>query len=569
MGWNFGTGPVFVCESIIGARRWQIYGARACFVALLLLCLMSFTLRQPTQPILYASQLAQIGREFFEILSFTQITLILLAAPASTAGSICLDRARGTLTHLLVTDLSSGEIVLGKFAAKLLPTLALIVAGLPVLMMSALLGGIDFEALAGLFLISLGLAFLGCSLALLLSVWAGKTHEVLLAIFSLWAVWLLGPILIDEAVRSLRFGNTFEILGAINPYVLANRPYSMPLQFRLWHDLVFLTVCFSLSALFLGIAIGKIRHVSARVKREARPRRASTLFAWLPSPSLDTNPVLWREWNMARPSRWARVVGRILSSFYALLIIILFYQVAKDYRIPQWRPGEFGPLLNGFAIAVGLLMLAVNSATSLAEERTRGSLDVLLTTPLSTRSIVLAKWLGVFLRGSKLAIAPTLVIAVMLTTYQGSSVTLVLMPGLILAYAAVVTSIGLLMATLTPRLGRAVAWTVAFYAMIAVGGYIVPFVVLRPIHNDFAIRMACGSPFVGVAMTTFIAMDQNESLRSLGPAVIVIWFVIYVVLAGALLLMNVIIFDRRLGRVNDRRPPKPQSVSRLNVEPKV
>ena len=42
----------------------------------------------------------------------------MLAAPAATAGAICLDRACGTLAHLLATDLSDPEIVLGKLAAQ-------------------------------------------------------------------------------------------------------------------------------------------------------------------------------------------------------------------------------------------------------------------------------------------------------------------------------------------------------------------------------------------------------------------------------------------------------------------
>ena len=46
-----------------------------------------------------------------------------------------------------------------------------------------------------------------------------------------------------------------------------------------------------------------------------------------------------------------------------------------------------GGLAIGFMIQLlfGLLILSATAPTSLAEERVRGSLDVLLTTPLSTR----------------------------------------------------------------------------------------------------------------------------------------------------------------------------------------
>ncbi len=71
---------------------------------------------------------------FFNALVGTQLTLVPLAAPALTAGSICPDRKRkGTLTHLLVTDLSAAEIVLGKLAVRLIPVFSMVLCAFPVL----------------------------------------------------------------------------------------------------------------------------------------------------------------------------------------------------------------------------------------------------------------------------------------------------------------------------------------------------------------------------------------------------------------------------------------------------
>ena len=65
-----------------------------------------------------------------------ELTLILLAAPAATAGAVCLDKARGTLDHMLATDLSNAEIVLGKLGVRLIPVLGLVACVLPVVAMS-------------------------------------------------------------------------------------------------------------------------------------------------------------------------------------------------------------------------------------------------------------------------------------------------------------------------------------------------------------------------------------------------------------------------------------------------
>ena len=68
--------------------------------------------------------------------------------------------------------------------------------------------------------------------------------------------------------------------------------------------------------------------------------------------------------------------------------------------------------MNGFQVAVGLLLLSVTAATSLAEERAHGSLDLLLSTPLSTWQIVVGKWLGAFRVVPMLVILPALLISV-------------------------------------------------------------------------------------------------------------------------------------------------------------
>src|SRR5207302_8714026 len=86
------------------------------------------------------------------------------------------------------------------------------------------------------------------------------------------------------------------------------------------------------------------------------------------------------------------------------------------YAIAQMvggNPGvrEFGAVINGLQVGAGLLLLSASAATSLAEERQRGSLDVVMATPLPTRSIVWGKWWGAFR-----AVPPLLILPVVLTT---------------------------------------------------------------------------------------------------------------------------------------------------------
>src|SRR5262245_37248252 len=121
---RWGLGPVFAWEWSRASRRWQTYALRCVVIALLLAALAGawFALSDPSRELMLSNP-ASVGSVFFSVLVRTQLTLILLAAPAATAGAVCDDKSRGVLLHLLATDLSAAEIVLGKLAARMIPVL--------------------------------------------------------------------------------------------------------------------------------------------------------------------------------------------------------------------------------------------------------------------------------------------------------------------------------------------------------------------------------------------------------------------------------------------------------------
>ena len=120
-------GPVFVNEWLTTSRRWQVYAGRSAFVAALLVGLWSaWVSRASNQGVPTIQIMASVGEGFFNAIVFTQMTLTLMVAPASTAGAICEDRSSGKLEQLLTTELSDSEIILGKLAARLLPMLGLV-----------------------------------------------------------------------------------------------------------------------------------------------------------------------------------------------------------------------------------------------------------------------------------------------------------------------------------------------------------------------------------------------------------------------------------------------------------
>src|SRR5262245_51617955 len=123
----WGLGPVFAWEWARASRRWQTYALRSLVGGLLLAALAVVWFARPVaKSEIVLADLAQVGPRFFYALVGTQLTLILLVAPAATAGAVCVDKVRGALLDLLATDVSAAEIVLGKLAARLVPVFGLL-----------------------------------------------------------------------------------------------------------------------------------------------------------------------------------------------------------------------------------------------------------------------------------------------------------------------------------------------------------------------------------------------------------------------------------------------------------
>ena len=72
-----------------------------------------------------------------------RLLAVLVVTPAVTSTAIVEEREQGVLDFLLITDLRSQEIVIGKLASRLTNLVFLILTGLPVVILMVLLGGVD------------------------------------------------------------------------------------------------------------------------------------------------------------------------------------------------------------------------------------------------------------------------------------------------------------------------------------------------------------------------------------------------------------------------------------------
>jgi ABC-type transport system involved in multi-copper enzyme maturation permease subunit len=154
-GW---VGPLFKWELVRLARRGQDHRARFILAVVLMFVLTLFTIAWfpntnlrdlffGTSQVLPLQESAKFGDSFTLTFLFTQLAVLVLLTPAYAAGGIAEDKEKQTFIFLLVSDLTNREIVFGKFLGRLAFLLGVMVAGLPVLALTQVYGGVSLKFL--------------------------------------------------------------------------------------------------------------------------------------------------------------------------------------------------------------------------------------------------------------------------------------------------------------------------------------------------------------------------------------------------------------------------------------
>lgn len=577
---RLGVGPVFASERLTASRRWQYYALRAFGVGAVLVAMGMVAYSEGTfgGGRLPVSAYTRLGRSYFNAMIMVELALVMLAAPATTAGAICLDRSRGTLEHLMTTDLSATEIVLGKLLARLLPVLLLIGCSLPVLALSTLLGGIDALALAVAFAVITAVALLACSLALTFSTWARRPYEVVLAVYMVWAIAVLGYPLWFAMRQSGKWIDPPEWLRIANPFDVAASGYGRDPVEAIVLGSLFIVPALGLSALLMILAILSLRPAvigsRRRAPRSERPGLLARIMHRLPGPSLDGNPVLWREWHRARSPRlslllFVLVAATIVAS--AARAIEIWNVGVAYYVLQDWGFQGIRAYLMLVLFAGGVL--AAVAPMSLSEERRRGSLDVLMTTPISTRAIVLGKWLSLFRTVPWLTIGPGLLGLALashpsLRGLRDPKMLWVdrlwiaaLIVATILAHGAAIISLGLALATWLRRETRAIGVSIAALVLFEDVWPGLCAVVMEPYRQSGEYpAIGAGASAINAVMALMSQLIFPTDLWYLKVQEVAFCTCGVAIAAVLILAATIATFDRQMGRMPETGRPASRGV---------
>lgn len=211
--------------------RQRLRGRAAWVVLVLFLVVLALILRlvydvaaQPESFMSFsdAQAASTVGRSIFHWLLFFMLGLICFIVPGLTAAAIAGERERQTLIPLQVTLLSARSIVLGKLVASLAFVMLLLVASLPLLSVSFLLGGVDIvEVAKGMAMLLLVAVAVAC-LSLACSSVFGRTQTATVAAYGIVAALVFGTPIVYGAQRAL----DESITGTSEPIVLVVNPFA-------------------------------------------------------------------------------------------------------------------------------------------------------------------------------------------------------------------------------------------------------------------------------------------------------------------------------------------------------
>jgi len=420
------AGPIFSREALTTPRRLSHYLSRSGYVACLLV--LMYTIRQATigfQDTKFSGDFASFSSLVFSVFALLQLTLGMFFATLFTAANIAQEKDRRTLILLLMTDMRSRELALGKLLASLLIVGVLLAASVPVFCALQLLGGVSWSQILWAEAIIAATTLASGSWGCMVAYWREKTFQTL-------AISVLGVVLfvasVEGAVAVVGSDSTAGIwLGQFSPY---RSLFSVlnPLN-GLSHGVVQVSAFESVSLLIgLAAALNLYTIIRLRVWNPSQQLRQSVLEDE-PSPAADSvatvvsagterkhhrsvwnNPVTWKEIA-------TRGYGRkifVIKLAYVLLAALIGYSVMTSQTDGAALVlGMMSPAAAAF-LAIGvisLLLINAQAVTSISTERDDNTLDILLATDLHASEFMTGKILGALWNTREMIALPVLLMA--------------------------------------------------------------------------------------------------------------------------------------------------------------
>ncbi len=446
-------GPVFFYELIRTGRQRSTILFRGLYVftvGCVLTMMYTGWVDDGNKTIIGTGELAQFGTEFFHVFASIQYVVVVLLTPVYVGGAIAIEKERKTLEFLLATDLRNREILFGKLIVRVMWLLTFVLAGLPLLALVQLFGGVDPEQLIASFVATVVTVISLSAVAIWMSTMMRKARDAILLTLVGYIAYVIGSymlvllVIVSTTGGPTYFSETVSIFGWSICFIdfctsfasgnilwnlflvqvggrvgLQNNPGVLLREFTMFWSLF--------GSLFLGHAILRLRAVTLNQSygpqgsTKSKTRKLKTKAGKSETavvnestkeyPEIGNNPVFWREVFVEANSRMG-CIGRIIVSIIGVLIFVpVGIIIWSDFIYqPTWRRGnwDFSDQWHEFAININrwvrvssgivatlmFFVVSMRAAGTISGERDKDSWVSLISTPLSSDEILWGKWWG-------------------------------------------------------------------------------------------------------------------------------------------------------------------------------
>ncbi|MCE9604050.1 MAG: ABC transporter permease subunit [Planctomycetia bacterium] len=454
------VGPLFTREWTTLPRRGRLFFARATYGgASAVLIITAWQVLAGSQVVRNVGDFAHFGTTIFQLLAPLHLSAAVFFAALSTAAAVAQEKDRRTFDLLLLTNLSNSELVLGKLLGSLLAVANLVIAAVPFLALTALMGGIEFSKIIAVFWITVGAMIVAGSLGSTIALWRDKTFQTLatttLVIIAWTGFW--------EAVARGALGNDCRgiscdtwaavaspwhaILVVVRPFTVDDSTVGIASRFvpysswsltvvvslmlsgllnlwaiwrvRVWNPSREVMIASSTPGPVLE-AEAKSRNSAARPEgiehrwslsaartsnsaAEQRPDASSPVAGrgLRKSRAVWDNPILWRE---IRTWAYGRKVLPVRAA-YVGLIVAGMWGLSAAAKESTTSFVQLATLVVPAAI-VGALLINMQAVTAVTSERDVRAIDLLLVTDLTPKEFVFGKLGGIFYNTKEMLAAP-------------------------------------------------------------------------------------------------------------------------------------------------------------------
>jgi len=394
-----------------GSRRNKHMYVRSAYLAVLILVLLWTLVVKASEDEMGYRELAAAGASSFIGIAYLQIVLICVIAPVFMAGAIASESNPKTWDILLTTPMSQAEIVLGNLFGRLFFILALLFCSLPLFALTQFFGGVPGASIFTSYLIAACAATLVGAIAIALSVSRLAGRRAVFAFYVsvvtyLAATWAVDRFLVGAGKGMGPSGEGVTIVTAVNPFLALHallNPASYPratdgslsglgaflleTPVTAWCVLSLVLSLLLMGASTLTVRAGGIATLTQTTSGVPWYRKMFGLGAAnaieRPPRQVWRNPIAWRE-AAARNATLGKILARwafVGAGFLIAIAIVVLFD--SD---PTITTGTFRFLVQAVVwtevTVIGLI--AINMAASaVSREREDGTLDLILTTPIT------------------------------------------------------------------------------------------------------------------------------------------------------------------------------------------